>query len=56
MKFASLPLKATLEAPANPLPATVTNVPTGPLVGEKEVILGDGAAADTVKELALVKD
>ena len=48
---AGVPLKATPVVPANPLPAIVTLVPAGPLVGVKEVMLG---ATMTVKSVALV--
>ena len=48
---AEVPLKVTAVVPANPLPAIVTLVPTGPLVGVKEVRLG---ATMTVKSVALV--
>ena len=37
---ADVPLKATEVAPVNPDPDIVTLVPTGPLVGEKEVMAG----------------
>ncbi len=40
MTVADLDPKATLVVPVNPDPVTVTVVPTGPLVGEKEVITG----------------
>jgi hypothetical protein len=36
---AAVPLKATFVAPVNPEPLIVTEVPTGPLVGENELIL-----------------
>ena len=48
---AGVPLKATAVVPVNPLPVIVTLVPTGPLVGVKEVMLG---ATMTVKSVALV--
>lgn len=40
----------TALTPVNPVPLIVTGVPTGPVVGLKEVITGDGI---TVKLLAL---
>ena len=46
-----VPLKRTAVAPVNPVPVTVTAVPSGPLVGEKPVIVG---TAMTVKSAALV--
>src|SRR6058998_2503886 len=45
------PLKVTLVAPLRLLPVIVTVVPTGPLVGLKELILGGPAV--TVKALLL---
>jgi hypothetical protein len=49
---AAVPLNATPVAPVNPVPVIVTDVPTGPLVGENPVTVGADAA--TVNELALV--
>ena len=37
---ASVPLKRTAVAPVKLLPVSVTAVPVGPLVGEKELIVG----------------
>jgi sorbitol-specific phosphotransferase system component IIA len=42
------PLNATAVAPVNPVPVIVTEAPTGPLVGENELIIGAGGAV-TVK-------
>jgi hypothetical protein len=50
---AAVPLNFTELAPKNPVPVIVTTVPTGPLVGEKDVIVGTGAAV-TVKFVELV--
>jgi hypothetical protein len=50
---ATVPLNFTELAPKNPVPVIVTRVPTGPLVGENDVIVGTGAAV-TVKFVALV--
>lgn len=47
---AGVPVKVTVVVPANPLPAIVTLVPTGPLAGVNEVMLG---ATMTVKSAAL---
>ncbi|HSL68482.1 MAG TPA: hypothetical protein VK977_10055, partial [Actinomycetota bacterium] len=47
------PLNRTAVAPANPLPLIRTEVPTGPLFGENEEIVG-AAAPVTVKFVALV--
>src|SRR5206468_562465 len=51
VKLALFPLNATAVAPVKPVPVIVTLVPTGPLVGEKLVIVG---ALTTVNELELV--
>src|SRR5213595_831347 len=51
VKVAAVPLNVTLLAPVKPEPLIVTLVPTGPLVGAKELITG---GATTVKLLALV--
>src|SRR3989442_952849 len=51
VKLALVPLKRTAVAPVKVAPVIVTLVPTGPLVGEKLVIVGRGM---TVKLLALV--
>jgi len=50
---AATPPNFTEVAPAKPVPVIVTEVPTGPLVGEKDVIVGVGAPV-TVKPVALV--
>ena len=50
VKLAAVPLKPTAVAPLNPLPVSVTEVPTGPLVGANEPITG---AEMTVKALPL---
>ena len=51
VKDAVVPLKRTLVAPVKFVPFTVTDVPTGPLDGVNEVIVGAGM---TVKSLELV--
>jgi hypothetical protein len=51
-KLALVPLKRTAVAPVKFVPLIVTVVPTGPLVGEKPVMVG--ALAVTVKLLLLV--
>jgi hypothetical protein len=51
---AETPLNFTAVAPANPLPLIRTEVPTGPLVGENEEIVGAAAVVVTVKFVALV--
>src|SRR2546425_11220678 len=43
LKAAAVPLKVTAVAPLKWLPLIVTVVPTGPLVGLKELIVGGGA-------------
>jgi hypothetical protein len=48
------PLKRTAVAPPKPLPLIRTEVPTGPLFGENEEIVGAGAVVVTVKFVALV--
>lgn len=50
---AATPPNFTEVAPAKPVPLIVTEVPTGPLVGEKDVIVGVGAPV-TVKSVVLV--
>jgi hypothetical protein len=45
---AAMEPKFTLVAPVNPDPITVTVVPTGPDVGEKEVIEGTGGGPDPI--------
>jgi len=50
VKLAAVPLTPTALAPLNPLPVSVTEVPTGPLVGANELITG---AEMTVKALPL---
>ncbi len=54
LKFAETPLNFTDVAPVKFDPLMVTDVPTGPLLGEKEVIVGADAAVVTVKFVALV--
>lgn len=49
VKLALVPLKVTAVAPVNPVPVIVTEVPTGPLDGEKPVTL-----SETVKLTELV--
>src|SRR5207248_208280 len=49
--LAAVPLKETCVAPLNPMPVIVTTVPTGPLPGEKLVIVGGTMV--TVKLAAL---
>jgi len=51
VKAALTPLNVTVVAPVKLVPPIVTLVPTGPLVGEKPVIVG---ALTTVNALALV--
>src|SRR4030095_1171993 len=51
LKLAAVPLKRTLVAPVKFVPVIVTGVPTGPLVGLKDVIVG---GCVTVKSLPLV--
>jgi hypothetical protein len=48
VKLALVPLNRTAVAPVKFVPLIVTLVPTGPLVGEKLVIVGAGGALDTV--------
>src|SRR5204863_3730373 len=50
-ELAEVPLNFTAVAPVKPEPLIVTLVPTGPLVGEKELMLG---ATVTVKLVELV--
>ena len=50
---AAVPLKATRVAPVKLLPLIVTTVPTGPLLGLKELMLGGAGGVVTVKLLAL---
>ena len=52
VKLAVVPLKATLVAPLKLVPLIVTLVPTGPLLGLKELIVGGETV--TVKLLLLV--
>ena len=54
-KFADVPSKATLDVSCRFVPLMTTSVPTGPLCGEKESIVGDPAGV-TVKLLELVAD
>ena len=51
MKVALTPLNVIAVAPVKFVPVITTLVPTGPLAGEKPVIVGAGI---TVKPLALV--
>jgi hypothetical protein len=48
------PLNRTAVAPLKPLPLILTEVPTGPLFGENEEIVGAAAVVVTVKFVALV--
>ena len=50
VKVALTPLNVTAVTPVNAVPVIVTEVPTGPLVGLKLVIAGEGI---TVKSPAL---
>ena len=50
-ELAEVPLNFTAVAPVKPEPLIVTLVPTGPLVGAKELITG---GATTVKLMVLV--
>ena len=43
LKVAAVPLKVTAVAPLKWLPLMVTVVPTGPLLGLKELMVGGGA-------------
>src|SRR5437763_885738 len=52
LKLAVVPLKRTPVAPENPLPAIVTEVPTGPEDGENEAT--EGGEAVTVNDPELV--
>src|SRR5206468_4975844 len=52
LKAAAVPLKVTAVAPLKWLPLMVTEVPTGPLLGVNELIVGGEVV--TVKLLALV--
>ena len=45
VKFAETPLNSTRFAPVKFVPLMVTVVPTGPLVGEKDEIVGGAASA-----------
>ena len=45
---AAVPLKVTLVVPLNPLPMIVTSLPTGPLFGVNEVMLGAVGVTDAV--------
>ena len=55
MNVAVVPLNFTAVAPENPVPLIVTEVPTGPLFGEKDVIFGAVPAPPvTVNCVALV--
>src|SRR6185503_3679298 len=55
LKAAAVPLKVTAVAPVKLAPRIVTAVPTGPLVGLKELIVGAGGRI-TVKLLPLVAE
>ena len=48
------PTKVTRVVPVKPVPAIVTTVPTGPLVGEKEEIAGATVAVVTAKLVVVV--
>ncbi len=54
LKLAAVPLNFTELAPVNPDPAMLTEVPLGPLAGEKELILGAAVAVVTLNEDVLV--
>src|SRR5437762_1366251 len=54
VKLADVPLNFTAEVPVKLVPVMVTWVPTGPMVGVNELIVGGGAVTVTVKLLALV--
>jgi hypothetical protein len=51
---AAVPLNATAVAPVKCEPLIVTVVPTGPLLGVKELMVGDGPGTVTVKAVELV--
>ncbi|MBZ5545309.1 MAG: hypothetical protein LAO07_16780, partial [Acidobacteriia bacterium] len=53
VKVAPVPSNATAVAPVNPVPLSMTAVPTGPLVGLKEVTCG-GVVVVTLNAEALV--
>jgi hypothetical protein len=53
-ELAATPLNRTAVAPVKPLPLIRTEVPTGPLFGENEEIVGAVAVVVTVKFVALV--
>src|SRR5581483_12470529 len=56
-ELAFVPLKATTEAPVNPVPVRTTLVPTAPLVGEKLVIESAGAPSTfALRTAAIVED
>jgi hypothetical protein len=54
VKVALVPLRATAVAPEKFVPVIVTLVPTGPLPGEKLVIVGGWTVVVTVKFVLLV--
>src|SRR6185436_14686155 len=54
LKPAEVPLNSTRVVPVKFAPVIVTLVPTGPLVGENDVIDGPGGGCVTVKEPELV--
>src|SRR6185295_10062586 len=54
VKLAAVPLKRTLVVPRKFVPFTVTAVPTGPLAGVNEVIVGGCGGVVTVNEVELV--
>ena len=54
--MALVPLKATPVTPVKLDPRTVTEVPTGPLIGENEVILGTAASAGIAVPIATIAE
>jgi hypothetical protein len=54
LNAARVPLSETAVAPEKPDPFSVMVVPTGPLVGVKELIVGAAGAVTTVKLVVLV--
>ncbi|MBZ5545403.1 MAG: hypothetical protein LAO07_17275, partial [Acidobacteriia bacterium] len=53
-KVAAVPWNATLVAPVNPVPLSMTAVPTGPVTGLKEVTCGGVVGGSTVNAEGLV--
>jgi hypothetical protein len=51
---AGVPANFTFVAPVKPEPLIVTDVPTGPLVGENDEIVGTAARADGVRLIAAI--